>query len=73
MGGDAEEVGAVLEVGNVLADEADIGFVNKGGGLEGVAGALAGDVAFGEAAELFIDDGEQRVERGAVAFAPFNE
>jgi len=47
--------------------------VDEGGGLEGVAGAFAGDVAFGEAAQLVIHDREEGIEGGAVTFPPFYE
>jgi hypothetical protein len=38
-----------------------------------VAGAFPGDVTFGEAAQLVIDDREEGIEGGAVSFPPFYE
>ena len=66
VGGEADEVGAVVPV-NVFAGEADIGFVDEGGGLEGVVGALAAHIGLCEAVELGIDEREEAVGGGGVA------
>ena len=42
-----------------------IGFVNQGGGLEGVAGGLASHLGAGQLAELLVDDGKELLRRGA--------
>jgi hypothetical protein len=42
--GDAEEVRAALPVNLLLLDEAEVGFVDEGRGLDGGAGALAAHV-----------------------------
>jgi hypothetical protein len=59
--------------GHVLADEAQVGFVNQGGGLQSVAGVLAPHVRAGEAVQLLVDVRDQAVERGLVAAAPVLE
>ena len=40
-GGDGEEVGPVLPLDPFQVDEPEVGFVDQGGRLEGVPGALA--------------------------------
>ena len=44
LGGDPEEVGAALPGNAGLVDELHVGFVNEGGGLEGMVGAFAAHV-----------------------------
>src|SRR5205823_6102090 len=60
LGGGGEEVPAALPavlVGG--ADQAEVGFVDQGGGLEGVAGRLGGHPGGGEFAQLIVDEREQ--------------
>jgi hypothetical protein len=66
VGGEANEVSAVGPV-DVFAGEADISFVDEGGGLEGVAGALATHVGLGEAVKLGVNEREQAVGGGGIA------
>jgi len=66
VGGETDEVGAGVPV-NVFADEAEAGFVDEGGGLESVVGALAAHVGLGEAMELRVDEREELVGGGGVA------
>ena len=72
-GGKGEEVGAALPVDRALIDQPQEGLVHQVGGLEGVAGALAGEIARGQPAELVVDRRQQPVERLAVAPAPLAE
>ena len=48
LGGDAEEVGAALPGYAGLVDELHVCFVDEGGGLEGVVGALPAHVIGGD-------------------------
>jgi len=48
---------AVAPAGVGLADEAEVCFVDEGGGLQGLAGPFAGDSSCGQAAQLVVDDG----------------
>jgi hypothetical protein len=57
VGGDTDEVFAILPV-DVLFGEAEVGFVDEGGGLEGVVAALAAHVGGGDAMEFGVDEGE---------------
>ena len=66
VGGEADEVGAAVPV-DVFADEAEIGFVDEGGSLEGVVGALATHVGLGETVELRVDEREETIGGGGVA------
>lgn len=70
LGGDAEEVGTIFPILILLPGEAKVGLVEQGGGLEGVAGALAAHVAGGEAAEFVKDDGRENFEGGFIALTP---
>jgi len=56
-------MGAVAKVGLVLSEQTKVGFVDEGGGLEGVIGTLPAQITFGDAAQLAIGDGEKPVER----------
>jgi len=53
-------VGAALP-GHVLTDEAQVGFVDKRGRLQRVAGALAAHVRAGEAVQFRLDVRDQTV------------
>lgn len=68
-GGHGEEVGAVV-VRSAGAEEAEIGFVDHGGGREGVAGFLRRKIMRREAAEVVVNERRQFVERGRIAGAP---
>jgi hypothetical protein len=73
LGRDAEEVRAVLPLHLALVDELEVRLVDEGGGLEGVVGALAPQVARGELMQFAVDEREQVLQRVAVAAAPFQE
>jgi hypothetical protein len=66
VGGEADEVGAVVPV-NVFAGEAEVSFVDEGGGLEGVVGTLAAHVGLCETVELGVDEREEAVGSGGIA------
>jgi hypothetical protein len=66
VGSEADEVGAAVPV-DVFAGEAEVGFVDEGGGLESVVGALAAHVGLGEAVELGVDEREEALGGGGVA------
>ncbi len=63
-------MGAILPLHALVVDQTHVGFIDQGGGLEAVTGALASHVAAGEAAEFVVDDGSQPVERGAIPVTP---
>ncbi len=71
--GDGIEVGAVFPRDALLIDQAKEGFVDEGGALEGVPGTLPAQLLGGDAEEFGVNDGNQLVEGGAVAFAPAQE
>ena len=66
VGSEADEVGATVPV-DIFAGEADVGFVDQSGGLEGVVRALAAHVGLCEAVQLRVDEGEEPVGGGGVA------
>src|SRR5262245_21215576 len=43
----------------VRPDQAQVGFVDQGGGVEGLAGGLAGELLGGQAAQLLVDQRQQ--------------
>ena len=60
LGGGREEVAAAVPVLGVgRADEPEVRLVDQGGGLEGLAGLLAGQPGGGELAQLVVDEREQ--------------
>ena len=54
-----------LEVGQAHED-----FVNKRGGLQGMAGALANHIAMRSAAKLFVNEGDDILQRRLVPLIP---
>src|SRR5262249_5717609 len=64
--GDAHELRTVLE-GSALSGESEVGFVDEGGGLEGVSFALALEEMDGETFELLVDERDELGEGFAVA------
>src|SRR5262249_41654234 len=56
-----------------LIDEPEIGFVDKGRGLQRVACALPAHIVPGEPAELVVDEWHQLVERRFVSITPVNQ
>jgi hypothetical protein len=72
-GGDGEEVGAGLPVDLLDAGEAEIGFVDEGGGLEGVVGCFAAEVDGGDAAQFGVDERDKPFFCLPVALFQFDE
>ena len=70
LGGHPEELGPVLPARLALVDQPQVGLVDEGGGLQGVAGVLAPEVALGLAVQLVVDDGHELVQGGGVTTAP---
>lgn len=53
--------------------EAKVGFVDEGGGGEGVAGSFAAEEGAGDAAEFVVDEREKLFARLFIAFAEAEE
>jgi len=60
--GEGEEVGGVVHGDLFAEEEADDGFVDEGGGLEGVVVAFVAEEVAGDGAEGGVDEGEEAVE-----------
>ena len=71
--GHAEEVRAVLPLHLRLVNEPHVRLVDERRGLQGVADALAPQVARRELAKLAVDDGQQLVQDAAVAVRQAHE
>jgi hypothetical protein len=71
--GDGQEVRAVLPDHAVLLEQAEVGLVDEGGGLQSVAAALAAQVTGGAAAQVVVDERHQPLVGLAVALTPENE
>lgn len=67
VGGHSEEMAAALERGSALVNQSDVGFVDQGGGLQGMIAALAAHVGGRQSAKFGIDDGGQGVQGRAVS------
>ncbi len=65
FGGGGEEVCTAVEL--LIADQPQVGFVNEGGGVEGVAGGFGGHGRGGELPELIVDERQQLSGGAAVA------
>jgi hypothetical protein len=59
LGGSGEEVGLVLPREFAALEQAEVGLVDEGGGLEGVVGALGGHALVRDGAELVVDESEE--------------
>lgn len=70
---DGHELGAILPVGVVLVQQGEVGFVDEGGGLEGVAGTFVAEEVGGKAAEFLVDEGHESGEYILVAGFDFLE
>src|SRR6185295_4532547 len=55
---------AAVPLGFAVLDETKPGFVDQGGGLEGLTGAFAGETGSGEMAEFVVDGREEFFGRG---------
>ena len=60
---------AVVEGRHGRSEDAPVGLIDKCGGLEGQAGAVAAHLVSGEAVQFAVHQGKQRIERCAIAFA----
>lgn len=69
--GDGEEVSPIRVIMVRFADQLEIGFVDKSGGLEGVAVALAAHQARGNGPEFAIEEGSEAIEGRGVPITPF--
>ena len=67
--GDAEELRPVVP-GGALIDQPQVGLVDEGGRLQGVALALAPQMGRGPAAKLLVDQRHEPIARARVAVAP---
>ena len=63
LGRNREKMGTILPLHALVVHQSNVGFVNQGGCLQAVTGALASHVASRKAAEFVIDDRGQSVER----------
>lgn len=66
LAGDGKEVGAIGEVGFTLLDELEICLVDKGGGLEGMAGALLAHGAHRATPQLVVDERHEALDDSPV-------
>lgn len=67
VGRDAEEVGAAFPFDAGLVYEAEIGFMDEGGGAEGVFLAFIAHVGAGEPAQFGIDQGQEGIDSGVIS------
>ena len=67
-GGDGEEVGAVFEIDG-CADELEVGFVDEGGGAEGLVAPGGAETVGSEGFQLGMDVGQEGVKGLFVALA----
>jgi hypothetical protein len=67
--GNGVEMSPVEILGLGLVHKLDIGLVNQGGGLQGVAGALVAKVRGGEGMQLVVDNGQEDIGSARFAFA----
>ena len=63
-------MGAVLPDDAVLLEQAEVGLVDEGGGLQGVAATLAAEVTRGAAPQVVVDERHQPLLGTAVALTP---
>jgi hypothetical protein len=67
------EMRAAPPVDPSLVDQFQVGLVNQCGGLEGMVGAFAPQLAGGDAAQFVIDERQQSVERARITSRPVVE
>ena len=65
----AEKVGAILPGAVAIADHAQPGFVNEGGGLEGVGGAFLRHARHGELAQFVVNERQKLFRSLAITMA----
>ncbi|MNC88002.1 hypothetical protein D3C83_37820 [compost metagenome] len=66
-------MGSILPAHVLPVDQPQVGLVDQGGRLQDVPGTLPGHVATGQAVQLRLDDGRQRLEGAAVPVVPGSE
>jgi hypothetical protein len=71
--GNTEKVSPVLPFLRFLPDQTQIRLVHQGRALQGVVGAFSPETAPGDAAQLLIDQGNQRIPCALVAVAPISQ
>src|SRR6266478_3324707 len=71
--GSRDKVGPALPDRLRIIDQPQVGFVENGGGLQGVAGALPAHVMVGEPVQFGLHQREQLVQRSLVSAAPVAE
>jgi hypothetical protein len=65
--GDREEVCPVVQLDAGLIDETEVHLVGESGGLKGVVGTFAPEVAARQASELLVDLRHELIEGGTIA------
>lgn len=73
LGGETEELGAVLKFQVLLRGHLEVSLVDEGGGLDGFLPAATPEVSGRESAQLLIQEGREAVESCAIPFAPTDE
>ena len=73
LGGNAEEMGAILPSGVSLIDELQIRLVDERGWLQRVTGTFAAQIVTRETAQFVVNQRHQFLERRLVAVAPIDE
>jgi hypothetical protein len=68
-GGDAQKLCPILAILQSLVDQAEVHFIHQRGWLQGVVAALAPEVSFGDAMQLWKQQRQQAVESSAIALA----
>ena len=64
---EGQEVGAAREVGRRVLEEANKGFVDQRGWLEGMAGWLVAKEGTSDSVQFAIDEGQELIDGGIVA------
>ncbi len=73
LGGDREEVRAILPANTLRFNEAQEGLIDERGGLKCVMAALAHEIVLCAPVQLGVDQGNQTVERRSIAPPPGSE
>ena len=72
LGGNREEMGAVLPFRQVLLSQTHVSLVNQCGALQGVVGTFPLKIASGDPVEFAVDERHQCIERGFIPAPPAN-
>src|ERR1017187_4464999 len=65
-----EKMGAILPLHALVIHQSHVGFVDQGGGLQAMTGALTFHVASRQAVKFVIDDWSQAVESSSISITP---